>query len=48
MVIFEGCISDFSSNKYPESVIDGIPHPELRDKMILLRGVLMILNNKNA
>lgn len=22
-----------------ESVIDGIPHPELRDRMILLRGM---------
>lgn len=26
-----------------ESIIDGIPHPELRDRMILLRGLLPTL-----
>jgi hypothetical protein len=28
--------------KYTESVIDRIPHPELRDRMILLRGALVV------
>lgn len=29
---------------FTESVIDGVPHPELRDRMILLRGNYKVLS----